>query len=63
MPAGKRELGRLRELIRKLEDEYLAPLDAESRKRFHELLVCLAEQNDPSCAFRPPSVKESKAAS
>ena len=60
-PAGKRELGRLREMIRKLEDEYLAPLDAEDRKAFHEFLLRLAEQNDPRCAFRPPSVKESKA--
>lgn len=60
-PGGKREHTRLREMIRKLEDEFLAPLDAESRRSFHELLVRLAEQNDPSCAFRPPSVKESKA--
>ena len=60
-PAGTRELGRLRELIRKLEEQFLAPLDAESRKTFHELLMLLAEQNDPSCAFRPPSVQESKA--
>jgi MarR family transcriptional regulator, lower aerobic nicotinate degradation pathway regulator len=60
-PNGKRELGRLRDMIRKLEDQFLAPLDAEGRKTFHELLVRLAEQNDPRCAFQPPSVKESKA--
>jgi DNA-binding MarR family transcriptional regulator len=49
--AGKRELTRLRETIRRLEDEFLAPLDAESRKTLHELLLRLAAHNDPRCAF------------
>ena len=48
---GKRELSRLREVIRELEDQFLAPLDQKSRKSFHELLVRLAEHNDPRCAF------------
>jgi DNA-binding MarR family transcriptional regulator len=48
---GKRELARLRELVTQLEDEFLAPLDPKSRKLLHELLVRLAAQNDPRCAF------------
>jgi DNA-binding MarR family transcriptional regulator len=55
-PAGKRELGRLRELIRKLEDEFLATLDADDRKALHGLLLRLAEANDPRCAFKPEAV-------
>jgi DNA-binding MarR family transcriptional regulator len=49
--AGTRELSRLREMIRELENEFLAPLDPESRERLHELLVALAAANDPRCAF------------
>ncbi len=49
--AGKRELTRLREIVKRLEDEFFAPLDPESRKAFHELLLRLAAQNDPRCAF------------
>ena len=49
--AGKRELSRLREIVKRLEDEFFAPLDPESRKTFHELLLRLAAQNDPRCAF------------
>jgi DNA-binding MarR family transcriptional regulator len=55
-PAGKRELGRLRELIKKLEDEFLAALDADDRKALHGLLLRLAEANDPHCAFKPDAV-------
>jgi DNA-binding MarR family transcriptional regulator len=55
-PAGKRELGRLRELIKKLEDEFLATLDADDRKALHGLLLRLAEANDPRCVFKPESV-------
>src|ERR1700686_2642845 len=47
--AGERELSRLRAMVRRLEDEFFAPLDAESRKTLHELLVRLAVQNDPAC--------------
>jgi MarR family transcriptional regulator, lower aerobic nicotinate degradation pathway regulator len=50
-PAGKRQLSRLREIARRLDDEFLAPLDPESRKTLHELLMRLAEHNDPRCAF------------
>jgi DNA-binding MarR family transcriptional regulator len=56
--AGKRELARLRATIKRLEEEFFAPLDEESRKTLHELLVRLAE-NDPRCAFA--AVKASQA--
>jgi DNA-binding MarR family transcriptional regulator len=52
--AGKRQLSRLREMMRQLEDEFLAPLDEESRKTLHELLLQLATHHDPRCAFSPP---------
>jgi DNA-binding MarR family transcriptional regulator len=48
---GKRQLARLREITRQLDDEFLAPLDPESRETLHGLLMRLAEHNDPRCAF------------
>jgi MarR family transcriptional regulator, lower aerobic nicotinate degradation pathway regulator len=53
-PDGQRQLQRLRAIFKKLEDEFLAPFDAESREQLHELLVRLAVHNEPSCAFLPP---------
>jgi DNA-binding MarR family transcriptional regulator len=50
-PARTQELARLRETLKRLEDEFFAPLDPESRQTFHELLLRLAAQNDPRCAF------------
>jgi DNA-binding MarR family transcriptional regulator len=46
---GRQELARLRVLAQRLEDEFFAPLDAESRSTLQELLLLLAAQNDPSC--------------
>jgi DNA-binding MarR family transcriptional regulator len=50
---GKRMLGRFRALARRLEDEFLAPLDAEQREQLHALLLVLAARHEPGCA--PPS--------
>ena len=47
---GKRDLGRLRELTKKLENEYFAPLDEEERQTLRDLLQRLACHNDPRCA-------------
>jgi DNA-binding MarR family transcriptional regulator len=47
---GKRTLGKLRALARRLEDEFLAPLDAEQREQLHGLLLVLAERHEPRCA-------------
>jgi DNA-binding MarR family transcriptional regulator len=58
---GKRELGRLRGLMKRLEEEFFAPLDTESRKALHELLLRLVTEIDPRCAFaavKPPGAPE-----
>jgi len=47
---GKRMLGRLRALAKRLEDEFLAPLDAEQRAMLHGLLLELAARHEPRCA-------------
>ena len=46
---GRTELVRLRKRIDQLEDELFAPLDADSRKTFHELLLRLVGYHDPRC--------------
>jgi DNA-binding MarR family transcriptional regulator len=51
---GKHALTRLRTLAARLEDEFLAPLDAEQREQLHALLLVLAGRHEPRCA--PPSV-------
>jgi DNA-binding MarR family transcriptional regulator len=51
-PSGKRQLSRLRTTMKELEDEFFAPLDAETRERLHELLFVLACHHDPRCAFK-----------
>jgi DNA-binding MarR family transcriptional regulator len=46
---GRRELVRLRTMIDDLEDALFAPLDAESRKTLHSILLRLAGYHDPLC--------------
>jgi MarR family transcriptional regulator, lower aerobic nicotinate degradation pathway regulator len=40
---GEKELVKLRRVVRRIEDEYLAPLDAASRAQLHSLLLRVAE--------------------
>lgn len=56
-PDGKRALARLRALARRVEDDFLAALDAEQRAALHELLLLLAARHEPRCAgaVPPPS--------
>lgn len=48
-PAGRKTLRQFRTLSLKLENEFLAPLDAADRERFHALLVRLAGEHIPHC--------------
>jgi MarR family transcriptional regulator, lower aerobic nicotinate degradation pathway regulator len=49
-PEGRLELGRLRKLSRRLEDEFLAPLDPDDRRTLHELLLTLGRYHCPRVA-------------
>jgi DNA-binding MarR family transcriptional regulator len=55
---GKRQLSRLREMSKQLDDEFFAPLDPESRQAFHRMLRQLAGQNDPRCVFQDPPLDQ-----
>lgn len=46
---GRRILLRLRAIVAHLEDELLAPLDAETRETLHTVLLQLACYHDPRC--------------
>jgi DNA-binding MarR family transcriptional regulator len=46
-PDGKRTATKLRSIVTKLEDEFLAPLDDAERKSLHRLLLRLACYHDP----------------
>jgi DNA-binding MarR family transcriptional regulator len=48
-PAGRNALARLRALSKKLEREFLAPLDDAERGELHALLLRLADDHIPRC--------------
>ncbi len=50
---GKKQLARLRSIVKRIEDEFLEPLDADSREKLQELLLRLACHHD--VRFAPPS--------
>jgi DNA-binding MarR family transcriptional regulator len=52
---GRKTLGRLRTVVRKLEDEFLAPLDRGERTALHALLLRLMSERDPRCAMLGPA--------
>jgi len=44
--AGKRQLARFRTIVLRIEDEFLAPLDADTRETLHATLLRIAESTD-----------------
>jgi DNA-binding MarR family transcriptional regulator len=50
---GKKTVRRLRGIAGRIEDDFLAPLDAEERAVLHALLRRLAEEHEPRCAPPP----------
>ena len=49
-PAGKQKLAELRAISKRVEDAFLAPLDAKQRASLHELLLEIAAYHDPRYA-------------
>jgi hypothetical protein len=47
---GRKQLGRLRTIIGRLEGDLLAPLDAAERETLHQLVLKLSRHHDPRCA-------------
>jgi len=43
---GKRQLGRLRTIVKQIEDDFLAPLDADERYQLYRLLFRVAAYHD-----------------
>jgi MarR family transcriptional regulator, lower aerobic nicotinate degradation pathway regulator len=51
---GRKQLTSFRKMVRRIEDEILAPLDADERRTLHELLLRVATNRD--ARFAPPPV-------
>lgn len=50
---GRTELRKLRTMFDALEDDMFTPLDEQTRKSFHEVLLRLAAYHDPRCVNDP----------
>jgi DNA-binding MarR family transcriptional regulator len=44
---GKQQLARFRSIVKRVDEEFLAPLDPKSRETLHMLLLRLASNHDP----------------
>lgn len=49
-PDGRRQLVKLRTILRQAEDEFFAPLDPVARSALHDALLALAIHHDPRCS-------------
>lgn len=45
-PAGRKQLAQLRKMVKRIEDEFLAPLSEDERATLHGLLLRIAEHRD-----------------
>jgi MarR family transcriptional regulator, lower aerobic nicotinate degradation pathway regulator len=54
-PAGKRQLATFRKLVRRVEEEILAPLNEEEREVLHGLLLRLAAHRDERYSAAAPA--------
>ena len=45
-PAGKKQLVKMRTIVKRIEDAFLAPLDDETRTALHDALLRVAAHND-----------------
>ncbi len=54
-PGGHSALLELRATVQGLEDDFLAPLDAEEQESLHALLAKVASYHDPRCVLRGPA--------
>jgi DNA-binding MarR family transcriptional regulator len=45
-PAGKKQLVKMRAIVKRIEDEFLAPLDDKARAALHKTLLRVAAGND-----------------
>jgi DNA-binding MarR family transcriptional regulator len=52
--SGKAALAGLRATLKKVEKEFLAPLDTEQREMLHTLLLELTRYHDPRCKAPAP---------
>jgi DNA-binding MarR family transcriptional regulator len=53
---GKRQLSRLRSIVKRIENEFFAPLDSEQREQLHQLLVVVAKYHDPRFESPAPAL-------
>jgi MarR family transcriptional regulator, lower aerobic nicotinate degradation pathway regulator len=50
-PAGRRQLAAFRKIVKRIEDEFLAPLDESERAALHDLLLRVAAHRDARFAL------------
>jgi DNA-binding MarR family transcriptional regulator len=57
-PEGHSTLLELRAIVQRLEDDFLAPLDADQQETLHVLLAKVASYRDPRCILRGPAPQQ-----
>ncbi len=50
-PSGKKQIVKMRAIIKRIEDQFLGPLDARARTALHDALLSVAANHD--CRFQP----------